>query len=344
MNWRTKLKTHSLNSNSLLRIIFFIFIFIFIQSCSYKASNTSLSYLDSLSLKIDKDSLNPNFLYERALIYLDNRQLSLAKKDIESAYRLFKNDVDILLTRGQIFYELNETRLSKESWERCLLIDPNNISCRYNLTSLLCAVNDFRCKSMIDTLSLLTNQILPIDLIAHLKELKYYKDCVVFLANLLNIDSLNIDALHLRSMIYSDTASHNQFFNLDLAESYFLDLINRFPFDSQVYYNYAKLKQDVFNYSEALNLYKKIVHVDSLNRQVYYNMGFCAMQLNNYSESVDYFSQAILIDNSFLLAYHARAYVYELNNEFSKSKSDWKYCLMLSPSYIPALEGLSRLK
>ena len=45
--------------------------------------------------------------------------------------------------------DLNETRISKESWERCLIIDPNQLDCRIKLTNLLCAVRDSTCKLMI---------------------------------------------------------------------------------------------------------------------------------------------------------------------------------------------------
>jgi len=66
------------------------------------------------------------------------------------------------------------------------------------------------------------------------------------------------------------------------------------------------------------------------------------MQLKKYQESIDAFTESIEIDNSFLLAYHARAYLYELINNEIKAKIDWKNCLMINPSYIPALEALSR--
>ena len=333
----------------------FRFFYLFLLLCTYGCFNDpkpniysieedSVSLLDVLSAKLNQDSSNPELLYQRASVYLHNNDLILAKKDIDMAYGIIKNNVDFLLVRADIYYALNETRIAKETWERCLSIEPNNIICRQHLTSLLCAVNSRICKSMIDTLSILSKGIIPINLIAYLKELGEYGQCVELLSSSISTDSTNLDALHLLSMIYADTSSYNSYFDIELAQFYFEKIITLSPNDTQVYYNLAKFKQDILEYNEALNYYGHLIKIDSLNKQVYYNMGFCAMQENDYNTSIDYFSKALMIDNSLLLAYHARAYVYELNDQLENSRSDWKYCLMLSPSYIPALKGLSRLK
>ena len=98
----------------------------------------------------------------------------------------------------------------------------------------------------------------------------------------------------------------------------------------------------MLKYEEALLLYSKNIELDSRNKHSYYNMGFCAMQLAEYSRAIDYFTNAIAIDNSFLLAYHARAYLYTMTNNIDQANKDWKTCLMLNPSYIPALNALSK--
>ena len=148
--------------------------------------------------------------------------------------------------------------------------------------------------------------------------------------------------LILLSILHSDTSSNNNYFNSELADSIFKNIIQLYPNDHQVYYNFGKHKQNLSAYAEALDLYSKSIKLNSSNKQTYYNMGFCEMQLSNYLNAINYFSQAIDLDNSFLLAYHARAYLYNLTNDKDKAKIDWKNCLMLNPSYIPALEALSQ--
>ena len=310
-------------------------------SCNNYIDNKSLSSIDSLSMLINKDPLNISFLNQRSQLYLENNKIDSAKIDIDKAYSLFKNDPLILLNRGDIYFELNRTRISRESWDRCLKLDPNNVDCRKKLTNLLCVVQDRGCESMIDTLVLLNKGVLPVSTIVHLKELKKYNKAIGLLNNILLEDNTNKEALSLLSIIYSDTSRFNQFFDSELAEHYFNKIIDIYPNNFQVYYNFGKHKQNTSQYNEALKYYTMGVQLDTLHKQSYYNMGFCSMQLGEYDDGIEYFSKVISIDSSFLLAYHARAYLYEKTNNPDQAQSDWKNCLMLNPSYIPAIEGLS---
>ena len=325
--------------NIIIPLCFFLFI-----SCNYSnphQADKKKSLIDSLSHLLSKDSLDISLLNARAKQYLYENKLQFAKSDIDNAYSIFKNDITTLLTRGDIYYKLNQTKISKESWERCLKLDPNNITCRENLTSLLCAVRHPNCQLMIDTLSLLNNGVVSPLLIAYLKELKEYDSALNLLHNLLTNDSTSLEVLSLLSVIYSDTSNLNKYYNMELAEKYFNKTISLYPNNYQVYYNFGKHKQNISEYNDALNYYKLALNIDSSQKNTYYNMGFCYMQLEDYQKGIDYFTEAISIDNSFLLAYHARAYLYELMNNTQKAQVDWKNCLMLNPSYIPALQGLS---
>ncbi|MAQ70438.1 MAG: hypothetical protein CMD23_05025 [Flavobacteriales bacterium] len=325
-----------------MKHIVFTLCILFFFGCKYSTRENQISHLDSLSVLLDKDSLNIGLLKQRASSYLENNELDLARKDIDAAYAIFKNDIELLLIRGDLYYKLNQTRISKESWERCVKLDPNNIRCRTNLTELLCAVKDRNCKAMIDTLSLLNNGLLSIPLIAYLKELREYDSAILALNHLVEIDPNDKEILSLFSVIYSDTSGFNTYFNSELAEEYFKKIINLYPEDFQVYYNFGKHKQNLLQYSQALEYYNIAVNIDATKKQNYYNMGFCSMQLKDYDNSIAYFTKAIALDNSFLMGYHARAYVHELSGNSAKANIDWKNCLMLNPSYIPALEGLNK--
>lgn len=317
-------------------------IFCSLYSCNSISTSDYDSDLDSISFLIDNDSTDIKLLKERAEIYIDKNQFDLAKTDIDQAYSLFKNDIDILLKRGHIYYVLNQTRVSKESWERCLKINPNHIECRQKLTELLCIVRSPKCKLMIDTLSIINDGFISVPLVVSLKELGEYGLAIKYLNNLINISPEDKEILSLLSVIYSDTSMYNSYFNIELAENNFEKIIKLYPNDSQVYYNFGKHKQNILEYEQALLLYDRNLKLDSKNKHSYYNMGFCAMQLSEYNRAIDYFTNAILIDNSFLLAYHARAYLHTVTNNIDQANRDWKTCLMLNPSYIPALNALSR--
>ena len=324
--------------------IIFVLCFCCFCCCSNKSSNHFFSELDSLSFLVSKDNSNAFLLHKRAEYYLRNNQLLLAKKDIDNAYTLFKNDTQILLTRGEIYYLLNNTKISKESWERCVKVDPNNMNCRKKLTNLFCAVRHVKCKSMIDTLALLNDSIIPNIFIGYVKELGNYEYAIQLLKNALLKLPEDKELLSLLAIIYSDTSASNIFFNTRLADYYYKKILDKYSNDSQVYYNFARYKQNTFDYLFALELYEKGLQLEPLDKNIYYNMGFCAMQIYEYENALNYFSQAIEIDSSFLLAYHARAYIYGIIGSIELSNKDWKNCLMLNPSYIPALQALNSIQ
>ena len=319
-------------------LLFFCLVF----SCQNKSKEEFKSTLDSLSFLLQKDNLNISLLTQRSQEYIKIDQLTLAKNDIDSAYSIFKNDPALLLTRGELYFRLNKTRVSKDSWERCLKLDPNYLPCREKLTNLFCVVKDQNCKLMIDTLALINDGLIPNSLIVYLKEIHEYELAIDLLNNRIKKFPKNKETLTLLSILHSDTSSNNHSFNAELADFFFKKIVQFYPNDDQVYYNFGKHKQNLAEYREAIDLYANGLELTSTPHQTYYNMGFCAIQLQEYSNAIDYFSNAIFLDNSFLLAYHARAYVYDLIDNHEKSMTDWKNCLMLNPSYIPALEALSK--
>ena len=195
---------------------------------------------------------------------------------------------------------------------------------------------------MIDTLALINDGLIPNSLIVYLKEIGEYELAIDLLNNRIKKFPKNKETLTLLSILHSDTSSNNNFFNAELADFFFKKIVQLYPNDNQVYYNFGKHKQNLAEYREAIDLYENGLELTSTPHQTYYNMGFCSIQLKEYSHAIDYFSNAIYLDNSFLLAYHARAYVYDLIDNQEKSMTDWKNCLMLNPSYIPALEALSK--
>ena len=89
-------------------------------SCTNHSPINSYSSIDSISILLQKDSLNIQLLNQRAQLYIEQDEINLAKKDIDNAYSVFKNDTGLLLKRGDIYYSLNQTRISNAS-EGCII-------------------------------------------------------------------------------------------------------------------------------------------------------------------------------------------------------------------------------
>ena len=69
----------------------FIVCLLLFFTCQNNTSGNFPSSLDSLSFLLSKDSLNITLLNERSKLYITNNALSLAKKDIDNAYAIFKS-------------------------------------------------------------------------------------------------------------------------------------------------------------------------------------------------------------------------------------------------------------
>jgi len=130
-------------------------------------------------------------------------------------------------------------------------------------------VGNPQCQPMIDTLALINNDLISIPLIIALKDLNKYKSAIYYLNNLRKIYPDNKEALSILSLIHSDTSFQNQHFDIHLAEQYFNKIIQLYPNDPQVYYNFGKHKQNISEYETALKLYDKNLQLNT-NKNTYY--------------------------------------------------------------------------
>ena len=152
---------------------------------------------------------------------------------------------------------------------------------------------------MIDTIAIINNGIVSATLVIYLKELEAYDVAINLLENKLIQIPEEKETLSLLSILYSDTSSSNNMFDPVLAEHYFKQIIELYPNYDKVYYNFAKFKQDVFEYEEAIDLYRISVDLNPDIKENYYNMGFCYMQLGKHVDAINYFTHAINLDSSF---------------------------------------------
>ena len=78
--------------------------------------------------------------------YLENEEVDLAINYVDSLYENNPDDINILINRAKVYYDINETKVAKESG-KCLELDNNNIECRkvIELLVLLLIALVYRC-------------------------------------------------------------------------------------------------------------------------------------------------------------------------------------------------------
>ncbi len=305
---------------------YLLLILVFLISCSQpKPSNNS------------KKNSNSEFnkSYNK---YLQRGDLDSARFYIDIDYDKAPDDLQILRSRGEVYFLLNKFEIAEQSWLSCLLINENDEGCYEKLIGLYCGVFDLMgndCTDIIANTFKVNNQ----NKVALLFEAQRFvfenkiNQAISVYENLLDIDSTNLRAMNELAILYDTSYKSEFYYNkiLELDSSYV------------AYYGLGMYFQKKELYQKAINNYQKALSV-SIKKEPYYNIGYCHLMLDESSKAVDSFSESIIIDASYVEAYFARGFAYERLRQNKLAIEDYKFCLMLEPGYEDARIQLEKLK
>ena len=305
-----------------------------------KSTSGFIDQVDSLTQLIEKDPDNPKHYIARAELWLDNQRVVPAEHDLKKALALDSTNEEYLLALGNHSALVNNTRNSRDLWEKCASLNKKNISCRIKLAELYFFVQDFE-KSV-----KYANEVLAIDHTKHLASffkgmsMLEYGDTLKALRSFHDALEMKPDferAIEMLSKVYAEK-------NDELAIDYYKSLLNLRPHDKTIYFNVGYFYQKRKDYDKSLNFYNLASKADPENDGIYYNMGFINTELKQYDRALELFSKAIDVNNISYQSYFARGYVYELTGNKTKALEDYSSVLILKPGYVPANEGIDRLK
>ena len=200
--------------------------------------------------------------------YIENEEIDLAINYIDSLYENSPDDINILINRAE-YYDINETKVAKESWEKCLELDNNNILCAEKLVELYCTVGDINCISSIDyLLNINPKNLTALNFKARLeKDQGNIDNAIKLYKQVLEIDKENINAIEEIAILYTNTKN-------DLALDYFDKLIILNP-TSLAYYNFGFYFQINNDFLNAIEKYKLSISLNNNSPNSYYSMGYC---------------------------------------------------------------------
>ncbi len=329
----------------------YIFICFSLLSCNEKVSNKASSNIkldstlfinasiDSLTLLILKDSLNASNYFQRAGYYMKINSLYKGLADLQNSVKLDPTNAEYFLKLGELNYSLQNSRVARDSWEKCSYLDPNSIDCRLNLAQLYLAVGELkkgqgRLNEVLDkdpqnssALFLTGNYALMNK--DTIKALKYIQAAI-------NENQDFFNAYDLMGVLYSAKGDI-------LALDYFNTALRLAPNQYDIHYKVGMFYQSLKLYEQALEAYERALEINPNHQTSMHNIAVISIFSQNYSKSIDYFTRAIQLDASYIEAYFGRGYAYELSGDLLKSELDYRTSLMLNPKYIPSREAMSRL-
>ncbi len=298
--------------------------------------------IDSLSQVIANEPRNIDALIARGNAYIDYKNPAYARADADAAFFLDSSRADVLLLRGDVNYITNKTRLSRDMWERCGQLYPNNTECRMRIAELYLAIQDF------DNALKRLNEVLDID--ERSATALFMKGVVVrdrnrdtamamkYFQRAIDVRGGNyVEALDMMGVMLTHKGD-------PMAIQYFKNAIQYAPNRDDLYHKLGLAYANEEEYNAALEAYEMALQLNPRNDEVHFNIGFINISLKNYDLAIDNFNRSLDIREMNVKALYGRAFAYEMRGDVMNAAKDYQSCLGMFPDYEPARIGLSRVQ
>lgn len=298
---------------------------------------------DPLSLlndSIAQDENRADLYLRRAYAYLEKEQVGKAMMDVNRAIDLDPKNVDAFLLLSDIYFLLGDEANITASLNRALEIDPY----------------DTRAMVKFAELSLLQQN---------------FNLCFGFIDNALKINTYNPQAYFVRGMAYmakQDTVTAMKNFMIareqdptfldpqreicqiylaqdsPLTESFMRSMVDCFPDEPVLRYDFALFLQDHGHPEEALAQYDTLLKTQPNNSRLLFNKGYVYfVYLGDNEKALDYFNQSLQSDPDYLDALFNKGHVYEQMGDYVQAKEIYYQVLQQQPDYHLAVAGMNRI-
>lgn len=311
------------------------------KSDSKSTKNDSLpADLVSLNKKITDEPDNAKFYDERAIYYLQHKDLEKALSDANRAVVLEPKISNYYLTLSDVYFASGRITKCQEALTKASEINPEDKEAHLKLAELFFYLKNYKMtfesteKALkIDNLNAkadFINGMALKDMGDTLKAVKSFEKAI-------EKDQQYFHAYLQLGLMYS--AKHSK-----LAVDYFNNALNLNPKSIEALYALAFFYQENSEYNKAIEKYYMITQIDPKYKAAYYNLGYIHLvYLQVYDVAAGYFTDAIKCDPSYTEAYYNRGYCYELLGNINYARMDYQQALKIKVNYQRAIDGMNRL-
>lgn len=306
----------------------------YVLNDSVKNSNEQLTEL------IKQHPDDANLYYHRASLYMKNRDASSALNDMLNAVRTDSSRAEYFLLLGDIYFSKLFIAQAVSSFEKCLALDPKNITAELKLAELFLY-------------------------------LKKYDDCIQHADNALRIDKTSGKAYFIKGYMFKETKdtaraissfqtaieqnpayfdAYIQLGNLltqkknPLALTYYDRALQLQKNNPEALYGKAIFYQENDSVDAAEKIYQKILEANPDYKEALFNLGYINLiYRQNYKKAVEYFTAVSRLDTGDVRAFYNRGLSFEQMKRKDLAEEDYRKALQMSPDYELAQEGLKRL-
>ncbi len=332
----------------ILRNVLFLLPLVLFFACGpHKNADDKTSKTDSLTAdlaalnkKIADDPKNAKLYNDRAVYYLNHKDLEKALNDASKAVVLDGKNSGYYLTLSDVYFAGGSITKCKEALNKAIEVNPGDKEPYLKLAELFYYLKDY--KSTFEN----TDKALKIDNLSAkadfingmaFKDMGDTMKAVKAFEKTVEKDQQYFHAYMQLGILYSTK-------NSPLAVDYFNNALNINPKSTEALYALALFYQENGEYNKAIEKYTTITQIDPKYKTAYYNMGYIHLvYLRVYDVAIKYFTEAIKSDANYAEAWYNRGYCYELLGNISFARTDYQQALKVRINYQKAIDGLNRL-
>ena len=296
--------------------------------------------LDSLNARIADDPNNLDVLEARAALYLSRQNLAYAQADIQAVLEMDSNRTKALEVLGDLGFAQNQTRTSRDAWQKCMKLDPEYVPCRLKMAQLFHVVTEFeKSAELVDRVL----ELEPKNPEAHFLKGLLMRDAIgdtlralEWFQKAIDIAPDYAEALDMSGVLYSAMGN-------PLALGYFNRLIELDPKNRVSFYNRGMFYLNQQNWNGALEDFSTCTQLDAADIESFFNLGYIHLQLQMPAEARAYFNQALEIQPINHRALYGRGYCFELLGDLPNAESDYRQALSYNPSHQGSRAGIERI-
>lgn len=297
-------------------------------------------YLDSLTAWIFEHPKDTKALNLRAEAYIEKKNLKYALADAQTALALDSLSPTNWNTWGKVNMIFNKTRISRDSWVKCIQIDPQSMDCRINLARLYTTVGEYELSEKVLMDAKAINPQEPrIYLIQATNLLSLQQDTVNAIRmaqKAIDVDPEFWEAIDMVAVLYAGKKD-------PLAVSYYQRLLQIDSTRSDIYYKLGFYYMQTEQWNEAIEAYLKSSELNTNDPEPLFSLGYVHMQLGDYRNAINYFSGAISIREINHRAYYGRGYAYQKLGDVTKAEADYRKALEYNPQHKPSQQAYKEL-
>jgi tetratricopeptide (TPR) repeat protein len=332
----------------LIRTSLFLLIALLFFACgNHKKVDEKTAITDSLpadlvnlNKKIADDPDNARLYDQRAVYYLQAKDIEKAFSDANRAINLDPKTSSFYLTLSDVYFASGRITKCQESLNKSIELNPEDKEAYLKLAELFYYMKDYK-KTFENTAKALKidNLTAKADFIngMALKDLGDTLKAVKSFEKAVDKDQQYFHAYMQLGLMYSAKRSR-------LALDYFNNALNLNPKSIEALYALAYFCQENNEYNRAIEKYTMITQIDPNYKQAYYNMGYIHLvYLRVYDVAANYFTTAIKCDPNYFEAWYNRGYCYELLGNINFARTDYQQALKIKNNYQRAIDGMNRL-